>query len=161
MIAHDLFEWTNAAIGSVGLAITVVAAFQAKFAKTAARQAEKSVQSHQAENDFIALARMAKELHGYVEHEQLPEAKVRVADLRAEFSASLQRHRQFLKSDWKRLSDQQISLKLAADCLNSHLDDLSAKERVRILESTGEILEVLAGQSGKLSSTAERRASYE
>lgn len=161
MILHDWFDWTNAGIGCLGLSITIVAAFQAKLAKTAARQAEKSIQSHQAETDFTALTRMAKELYGYLERGQLPESKVRMTDLRSEFSTSLQRHKQFLRDSWKQLTEHQYSLTITANRLNNQSEALNPKERGRILESIGAILEVLAGQSGKLSSTSERSASYE
>jgi len=154
-------DWTNTGVGSVGVLLTIAALWQATSAKNAARMAAKTVQSHHAETDFIALARMTKELHGFIEHGHLPEAKVRMTDLRSEFSTSLQLHKEFLKSNWKLLIEQQYSLTMAANRLHEHSETLSQQERSRHLETTGAILEVLAGQSGKLGSSVERNASHE
>jgi cytosine/uracil/thiamine/allantoin permease len=63
-IPRDWFDWSNACVGVVGLALTLWAVWQAKGAKAAAQSAEKSVTRHNAEVDFGSLTRMAKELHG-------------------------------------------------------------------------------------------------
>jgi hypothetical protein len=157
----DWVDWTNTGVGVGGLLLTLGALFQAKGAKEAANKAEKSVQSHHAETDFAVLMRMAKELHGYIESGQLAEARVRTTDLRTELSTALERHKKFLKDNWKPLKEQQYSLTLAANLLNRRAEELSAKERTSLLESTGAILEVLAGQCGELGSTVERSTSYE
>jgi hypothetical protein len=161
ILLHDWVDWTNSGVGIAGLVLTFGAIWQATGAKTAACQAEKSVQSHHAETDFSTLVRMAKDLHGYVENGQLPEAKVRTTDLRTELSSSLERHKPFLGRRHKQLVEQQVSLKIIADGLNKETKTISHEERIRLLELTGAILEELAGQCGDLGSTVERSASYE
>jgi len=79
---HDLFDWSNAGIGAAGLVLTIGAIWQATGAKVAAQRAGQSVKRHNAEADFGSLARMAKELHGYVESDRMPEARLRTTDLR-------------------------------------------------------------------------------
>jgi hypothetical protein len=62
-------------MGLVVLALTLWAVWQAKGAKEAARSAERSFRRHSAAADFESLARMAKELHGYVEGGRMSEAR--------------------------------------------------------------------------------------
>ena len=41
MILHDLFDWSNAGVGGVGLLLTIAAIVQATGAKRAAREARQ------------------------------------------------------------------------------------------------------------------------
>jgi hypothetical protein len=159
MGVHDWFDWSNAGVGVVGLAFTLWAVAQATGAKKAAENAGNSVKRHNAEVDFGALARMAKELHGYVEAGMTPEAKLRTTDLRSEFAVAMRLHKAFLKTQLSRLQEKQIDLKLVADGLNQGLESLSSSEKIRLLEKTGAILDVLAGQCGELRSTVENGVS--
>ena len=89
MIFHDLFDWSNAGVGSVGLLLTIAAIVQATGAKTAAENAGKSVRRHTAKVDFGTLSRLAKELHSYVEDGKLAEARLRTTDLRSELALAI------------------------------------------------------------------------
>jgi hypothetical protein len=159
MILHDLFDWTNAGVGGIGLLLTIAAIVQATGAKEAAERAEKSVRRHDAEVDFTSLTRMAKELYGYVENGRLSEARLRATDLRSELALSIHLHGEFLGNQRSQLEDKQLDLTLVAAGLNRESGDLSQMERVRLLGITGAILDLLASQCGKLRSSVEKGAS--
>ena len=125
-------------------------------AKIAAQRAEGSVRRRNAEVDFGSLARMAKELHGYVESGQMAEARLRTTGLRAELALAIPNHRSFLGVQRNHLKEKQIDLMLVADGLNRGTNTLTRSEKVRLLGITGAILEVLAGQCGELRSSVER-----
>lgn len=111
---------------------------------------------HNAEVDFGSLARMAKELHGYVETGMMPEARLRTTDLRSELAVAIRHYEAFIGRQLNHLREKQIDLKLVTDGLNRGSDSLSASERVRLLGITGAILEVLASQCGELRSSVEK-----
>jgi len=144
-----------------GLGLTLWAVAQATGAKTAAERAENSIRRHNAEVDFDSLARMAKELHGYVEDGRMSEARLRTTDLRSELALAIRQHKVFLGNQLISLKEKQLDLKLVTDGLNRKSNDLSQTERVRLLGITGAILEVLAGQCGELRSEVERGRGYE
>lgn len=160
-IQRDWFDWTNFTIGVSGLVLTLWAIWQATGAKKAARRAEQSVIRHNAEVDFGTLARMAKELHGYVEGGMMHEARLRTTDLRSELALAIRLHESFLGNHLILLKQRQLDLKLVTDGLNRESEDLSQTERVRLLEITGAIMDLLAGQCGRLRSSVERGASNE
>jgi hypothetical protein len=158
MILRDWFDWSNAGVGVVGLGFTLWAVRQATGAKQAAQRAEQSVRRHNAEVDFASLARMAKELHGFVEGGMMPEARLRTTDLRAELALAIRLHEAFLGNQRHQLEDKHLDLTLVAAGLNRKSGDLSQSERVRLLGITGAILDLLAGQCGKLRSSVEKGA---
>lgn len=161
MIVHDAFDWVNASVGGVGLVLTIAAIAQATGAKSAARAAERGVRRHNAEVDFASLARMAKELHGYVEAGRMPEARLRTTDLRSELASAIRVHGSFLGNQLRQLEDKQVDLRLVTDGLNRRMEELSQSERVRLLAITGAILDLLAGQCGELRSSAGREVPNE
>jgi len=159
MILHDWFDWSNAGVGVAGLGLTSWAIWQATGAKSAAQRAEKSLQRHNAEVDFGSLAQKAKELHGYVESGKMSEARLRTTDLRSDLALAIHHHEPFLGTLLNQLRDKQFDLKLVTDGLNRESADLSRSERIRLLEITGAILDLLAGQCGELRSKVEEGAS--
>jgi len=159
-IQRDWFDWTNFGVGTFGLILTCLAFLAATGAKRAAERAERSVQRHNAEGDFHSLARLAKDIHGYVENGSLREARLRTSDLRSELAAALGRHKPFL-GRLAVLESKQLALKLVADGLNPASAPLTNPERIRLLKITGAILEELSGQWGDLRFAAEKGASDE
>lgn len=153
MVSRDWFDWTNFGVGWAGLAITLWAVRQATGAKRAALRAEKGVLRHNAEIDFISLARMAKELHGYVESGSMAEARLRTTDLRSELAIAIKQHTVFLGSRAPALRDKQVDLKLITEGLNRTGSAISNQEKTRLLGIVGAILEMLAGESGALRSS--------
>jgi len=151
-------DWTNTGVGVAGLALTFGALWQAAGARVAAQRAEKSVLRHNAEVDFASLVHMAKELHGYVENGKIAEARLRTTDMRAELALSIQLHKAFLGKRRDLLDEKLIAMRLVTDKLNQNQEssDLSNSERVRLLEITGEILDVLARQYGELRTSTEQ-----
>jgi hypothetical protein len=151
-IPRDWFDWTNFAVGGIGLVLTVAAIAQATGAKAAAERAEKSVQRHNAESDFGSLAQMAKELHGYVENGSMSEARLRTTDLRSKLGEAVRQYEAYLVADLDDLKNRLIELKLVADGLSRKSRDLSPTETVRLMRITGATMDLLAGVSGKFRS---------
>jgi hypothetical protein len=158
-IPRDWFDWSNAGVGLVGLALTLWAVWQAKGAKEAAQLAGTRIRQHNAEVDFSALARIAKELHGYVEDSRMSEARLRTTDLRLELATAMRSHAQFVAHEAGRLQEKQIDLKLITEGLNGGPESLSSTEKIRLLRITGEILEALAGLSGQFRARADKEVS--
>jgi hypothetical protein len=150
------FDWTAGVASIAGLGYAWWASHQATGAKIAAQRAEKGVLRRNAEVDFTSLARMAKELHGFVESGMIAEARLRTTDLRAELALAIPNHRDFIGLQFDNLRKKQFDLVLVADGLNRGSDTLTRSERIRLLGITGAILEVLAGQCGELRSSFER-----
>lgn len=158
-VPRDWFDWSNASVGIVGLAFTLWAVWQAKGAKEAAQLAGARIRQHSAEVDFSALARIAKELHGYVEDDRMSEARLRTTDLRSELATGMRCHAQYVSHEAGRLREKQIDLKLITEGLNGGPGSLSSTEKIRLLRITGEILEALAGLSGQFRSRTDREVS--
>jgi len=158
-ISRDWFDWSNAGVGVVGLGLTLWAVAQATGAKAAAQRAEKSVRRHNAEVDFASLARMAKELHSYVEGGMMSEARLRTTDLRSDLAIAIRLHESFLGNQRHQLEDKHLDLTLVAAGLNRKSGELSQSEKVRLLGITGAILDLLAGQCGELRSSVEKGVS--
>jgi hypothetical protein len=155
----EWFDWTAGAASIAGLGYAWWASRQATGAKDAAQRAERSVRRHNAEVDFGSLARMAKELHGYVEGGMMSEARLRTTDLRSELASAIRLHEVFLGNQREQLEGKQYDLTLVAAGLNRRAGDLSQLEKARLLGITGAILDLLAGQCGKLRSSVEKGAS--
>jgi hypothetical protein len=152
----EWFDWTAGVASIAGLGYAWWASHQAGGAKVAAERAEKSVHLRNAEVDFGSLARMAKELHGYVEGGRMAEARLRTTDLRSELALAIPNHKTFLGTQLNLVKEKQIDLVLVANGLNRGSDTLTRSEKIRLLGITGAILEVLAGQCGELRSSVER-----
>jgi hypothetical protein len=148
-IQRDWFDWTNFAVGGVGLILTVTAIVQATGAKTAAERAQKSVQRHNAEGDFASLKQIAEELHGFVGKGSLAEARLRTTDLRSKLGAAVVQYEEFLKSDLKDLNKSRVELKLVEDGLRKSAD-LTPGQTDRLMKITDSTKELLASVSGKL-----------
>lgn len=159
MIPRDWFDYTNSGVGVVALLLTVWAVVAARGAQKAAERAEKGVKRHNAEGDFSSLARMARELHSYVESGSYTEARLRTTDLRSELAGAVNRHKTFLGGRLSGLEGKQVALKLVADGLNPPTLPMTNPEKIRLLTLTGAILEELSGQWGDLRSRIEKGVS--
>jgi hypothetical protein len=91
----------------------------------------------------------------------MSEARLRTTDLRSELALAIRLHEAFLGDQLNLLKEKQLDLTLVTDGLNRESKDLSKSERIRLLEITGAIMDLLAGQCGKLRSSVERGASNE
>jgi hypothetical protein len=156
MAIPEWFDWMAGVASVLGLVAAGLAYWQAGGAKLAAEKTEKSVTRHNAEVDFASLARMAKELHGYIENGKTPEARVRTTDLRSDLALAISVHEVFLGAQFSQLKEKQVDLALVTEGLNRKAGEMSQTERVRLLGITGAILELLAGQCGKLRSSVEK-----
>jgi hypothetical protein len=146
---RDSYDWLNLIIGGVGLFLTVLAIIQATGAKTAARRAERSVKRRSAEADFEGLAQMARDLHQFVQKREMPEAKLRTADLIPALAVAISQHAEFLAKHKYELKTRQLDLKLLTNRL-IRSDVLSASETIKAMELTGGIMVLLKTVSGDL-----------
>jgi hypothetical protein len=158
MAIPECFDVVTGLASIAGLGCAGWASYQATGAKDAARRAEKSVRRHNAEVDFASLTRMAKELHGYVEGGKMPEARLRTTDLRSDLALAIRVHEVFLGNQIGQLKERLVDLALVTKGLNRAWV-MSQSERIRLLGITGAILDLLAGQCGKLRSSVEKGAS--
>jgi hypothetical protein len=159
MPTPEWFDWTAGGASIAGLGYAWWASHQATGAKKAAQRAEQSILRRNAEVDFGSLARMAKELHGYVEAGRIAEARIRTTDLRSDLALAIRLHEVFLGHQREKLEGKQYDLTLVAAGLNRRDGDLSQSERSRLLGIIGAILDLLAGECGKLRSSVEKGAS--
>jgi len=84
---------------------------------------------------------------------------LRTTDLRSDLALAIRLYGALLGPRITELEDKQLELTLVTDGLNRNPEDLSGTERIRLLEITGAILDLLAGQCGELRSDAERGVS--
>jgi hypothetical protein len=90
----------------------------------------------------------------------MPEARLRTTDLRSDLALAIRHHEVFLGAKSGQLLEKQVNLKLVTDALNQTQGSLSGAEKIRLLEITGEILDVLAGQCGELRSSVEKEVPH-
>jgi len=101
--ARDWFDWTNAGIGTAGLALTFATLFFAKGAKTAATEAREAIWKREASDSFSELRALAEELVPLLQFERPNEAAVRARDLVARLPRDRARFERFLAADSDKL----------------------------------------------------------
>jgi hypothetical protein len=116
LIPRDWFDYTNFAVGTGGLLLTVWAVIAARGAKKAATEAREAIWQRQASDAFFELAAIADRVSELVQLEVSPEAAVRVRDLLARIPKDRARFEGFLGGD---------SVKLLA--LESRYQELAGK----------------------------------
>lgn len=105
MNAHDLFEWTNAAVSAVGLLLTVAAVIQATGAKKAAVDAREAIWRREASFVVIELTSLSLELAGHIEGDRFQAAQTRARDLSSRIARDQARFRRFFSKDFRLLVD--------------------------------------------------------
>ena len=158
MNSHDWLDWTNFGMAFAGLVASATAAWKAQRADAAAVRAEVAIRRQNADVDFSALTDLAHELLAYVEAQNLRVALVRASDLRIRLATAMEAHGEFLQSEAVELRKQQLQLKLVVDGLHRDESQISDSERVRLSQITGDILEVLASQSGRFKASKRKGA---
>jgi hypothetical protein len=150
MIAHDSFEWTNAAIGSVGLLLTVVAIVQATGAKRAATDAREAVHHRNAAESFAEIVRLAKQFATWVECERRSEAVVQVREIVLRIARDRGEFGRFLSFDADTLEGVESSCQRLADFLGQGEFPLSATAKADLFRETLKIVQDLGAVLGRV-----------
>ncbi len=135
--ARDWFDWTNAGIGTAGLALTFVTLFFAKGAKTAATEAREAIWKRGTSEALSELGKIAKELILYLSAERFKEASVRLLDLMERMPLVRERFKRFLQDDFDKLKEIEGILHQLATQLRTPED----------LEEEGKVSEMIASAS--------------
>jgi hypothetical protein len=119
MLLHDWFDWTNAGIGTAGLALTVATLLFAKGAKKAATEAKEAIWKREASDSFSELGGLAGELAQLLQFERPNEAAVRARDLVSRIPRDRARFERFLAVDSDKLKTlesgfQQLAVQLSS-----------------------------------------------
>lgn len=119
MTLPEWVDWSNTAVGGVGLLLTIAAIVQATGAKQAAREAREAIWQREATDSFSKLGGLAGELVQLLQLERPSEAAVRVRDLLAQIPRDRARFVRFLAADSDKLKAvegafQKLALQLSA-----------------------------------------------
>jgi hypothetical protein len=149
MVWHDWFEWSNAGVGVVGLAVTAGALWQATGAKRAATEAREAVWQREASAVFSDLATVAGQIVESLLIERLGEAAVRARDLAARISRDRARFEPFLGADsdklkWIGTHFQQLALRLSSG--GRWEAEADFKETVKVVSDSANELNAINGR---------------
>lgn len=156
MIAHDSFEWTNAAIGSLGLLLTVVAIVQATGAKMAAREARDAIHQRNAADSFAEIVRHAEQFATWIECERRPEAVVQVREIVLRMARDRGEFSRFLSFDADTLKNVESSCQRLADFLGHGEFPVSAEAKSEMLKETLWIVQELSAVLGRVRARIDR-----
>lgn len=150
MIAHDSFEWTNAAIGSLGLLLTVVAIVQATGAKRAATEAREAVHHRNAADSFAEIVRLAEQFATWVECERRAEAVVQVREIILRMARNRGEFGRFLSFDGDTLRSVESNCQWLADFLGQGEFPVSAAGKSELFSETLKIVQDLSAILGRV-----------
>lgn len=100
---HDIFDWSNATVGAVGLVLTVGAIWQATGAKKAALEAREAVFQRNASDSLAEVSRLAESCIEYLSLERPIEAGIRARDLAIRISRDRARFMRYVAADSSKL----------------------------------------------------------
>jgi hypothetical protein len=158
MILHDSFEWTNAAIGSTGLLLTIAAIVQATAAKKAAIEAREAVWRREASSTVAELVSLSLELASQLEGDRLQAAQTRARDLSARIARDQARFRRFFSQDFHLLVDLEKRFGEIAEQL-SHPQLLTADVVLEMTNRVHAANRALNGICGRQESGLDKEAS--
>ncbi len=150
MIVHDLFEWSNAAVGVAGLALTVGAIWQATGAKKAARAAKEAVHQRSATDAMADIVRIAEQLNTSVLYERRVEASIQLRELVFRIPKDREEFANFLASDADRLKSVESICRRWADFLVQGEFPLNAAEKKYLFNETMNTVQELSAIQGRL-----------
>jgi hypothetical protein len=144
MILHDLFDWSNAGVGVLGLGFTLWAVVQATGAKTAATEARHAIYRRNASDDVRRLHRIASSLLTSIETEQYDLASHQARDFITDCLNVREHHRTRLGTDGGKLDVafvlvRSISRELQRGTKQDHLIE-SAQRVVGAMSSLAGVL---------------------
>jgi len=150
MFLHDLFDWTNAGVGALGLGLTVGAIWQATGAKIAATEAREAAYQRNALDDVERLHRLAAALLTAVDTEQYDLASHQARDFISECLNVREHHRTRLGTDGGKLD-------MAFVLVRSISRGLQAGTRQdALVESAQRVLADISSWAGVLSRNSEK-----
>ena len=148
---HDAFDWVNAAVGGIGLLLTVGALWQATGAKKAATEARESVYRRNAGDDIVRLSRLASALLSAIEKREESLALQIARDFIADCPKIREHHREWLGSDGGKLD-------VACDLVRMIARGIQAgTKQDNLIESGQRIVVDIGGLAGVLSRDLEVR----
>ena len=112
MILHDLFDWSNAGVGVLGLGLTFGAIWQATGAKSAAQEARKAVYQRNSAEELGSVRDLAFDLLNAIQTERYELALHIAGRFISICGSARERHRGFLGSEGGKLE-------LAADLVST------------------------------------------
>ncbi|MGD0631984.1 MAG: hypothetical protein ABR987_21850 [Terracidiphilus sp.] len=151
MILHDLFDWSNAGIGVVGLGFTLWAVAQATGAKSAAREARQAVYQRNAADALVEIVLIAEQLNASVLYEHWVEASMQMRELAFRIPRDREEFARFLASDGDKLrSVESNCIRWAADILVHGKFPLRAAEKNELFKETLNTVQELGSIQGRL-----------
>jgi dsDNA-binding SOS-regulon protein len=150
MILHDLFDWSNAGVGGVGLLLTIAAIVQATGAKRAAREARQAVYHRNAADSFSEIVRLAEQFATWVECERRAEAVVQVREIVLRLARDRGEFDRFLASDADKLKDVESNCQRLADMLGQEEFPLSSSAKRDLFRDTLMIVQELSAVLGRV-----------
>lgn len=147
-IPRDWFDWTNASVGLVGLALTIVAIVQATGAKKAATGAKEAVWKRTASAAFQELARLGVQLDLYTSAQRLGEASALSKILRPSFTEARSNFRlELAKVSPTSLDEINEKLEMLSEWLSdSRIFDLHLQDAKAAAADSSAALSGIAGQ---------------
>ena len=153
MILHDWFDWSNAGVGVVGLALTLWAVRQATGAKEAADEARQAVFRRNASDDVRKLERLASSLLTAIETGQYGLASHQTREFISDCLNVREHHR-------ARLGTEGARLNLAFDCVREIYRGIhTGAKRTELVGSAQRVVGEMSSLTGTLSREAEEEES--
>lgn len=150
MFQHDLFDWTNAGVGTAGLMLTLLAVRQATGAKTAAQGARQAVYRRNASDDVKRLERLASNLLTAIETERDDIASHQARDFISECLNVREHHRARLRTNGGKLDVAFVLVRAISREIQK-----SEANRINLIESAQRVLGDMSSLSGILSRNIE------
>jgi len=150
MILHDLFDWSNAGVGVVGLVFTLWAVKQATGAKNAARDARQAVYRRNAADDMARISRLASGLLTAIETRQDSLALHISRDFISDCPNIREHHRVWLGSEGCKLDVASGLARRISEGIQS------GKQQEELIESAQRIVVDISGLVGVLSREIEK-----
>ena len=138
MLLHDLFDWSNAGVGVVGLALTIGTLWQASGAKNAARETKAAISRRLASDALAHIEKLAGELTLLLQLERGAEAAVRARDLVSSIPRDRMQFDRFLRGDSDKLKGLETLFQGLAVRLSSRA---FFEERVQVEQAMEAVIE--------------------
>jgi ribosomal protein L31E len=150
MMLHDLFDWSNAGVGAVGLVLTIGAIWQATGAKKAATEARKAVYRRSAADAMVEIVRIAEQLNTSVLYERGVEAVIQLRELVFRIPRDREEFASHLASDGDKLRELESNCRRWADILGPGDFPLSAVAKKYLFNETLNTVQELSAIQGRL-----------
>jgi hypothetical protein len=156
MILHDLFDWSNAGVGTAGLVLTAGAIWQATGAKRAALEAREAIYHRNAADAMEQIVRIAEQLNTSVLYERGIEASMQMRELVFRIPKDREEFASFLASDADKLRKVESDCIRWADILGQGEFPLAASTKKYLFTETLNAVQELSAIQGRLRKTLDQ-----